>query len=117
MIELHGNITRTKCFDCERFAETWVEDGNIPPTCPACGGYLRPDVVWFHEPLPHTALTAATEAAQICNVFFSIGTSGIVEPAASLPFEALRHGAVVVEVNPDDTPLTAHATYTLRGPA
>lgn len=117
VIELHGNITRTKCFDCEQIAETWVEDSNVPPKCPACGGLLRPDVVWFHEPLPRAALIAATEAAQTCNVFFSIGTSGVVEPAASLPFEALRCGAVVVEVNPNETPLSPHATYALRGPA
>jgi NAD-dependent deacetylase len=116
-IELHGNISRTKCFDCEWFAETWVEDGNVSPKCPACGGNLRPDVVWFHEPLPRAALLAATEAAQTCDVFFSIGTSGIVEPAASLPFEALRNGALVVEVNPNETPLTARATYALHGPA
>lgn len=117
VIELHGNLTRTKCFDCERLADTWAEDGNVPPKCPACGGLLRPDVVWFHEALPRAALIAATAAAQTCEVFFSIGTSGIVEPAASLPFEALRHGAVVVEVNPNKTPLTAHATHVLRGPA
>lgn len=117
VIELHGNITRTKCFDCGALAETWAEDDSVPPKCPACGGLLRPDVVWFHETLPRAALIAATEAAQTCDVFFSIGTSGIVEPAASLSFEALRGGAVAVEVNPNETPLTAHATYALHGPA
>jgi NAD-dependent deacetylase len=67
--------------------------------------------------LPADALGAAIEVAQSCDMFFSIGTSGLVEPAASLPYEALRHGATVVEVNPDETPLTPHATFVLRGPA
>ncbi len=117
LIELHGNLQRTKCFDCGRPAETWAEDGSVPPRCPACGGRLRPDVVWFNEALPPEALTAAFEAAQACDVFLSVGTSGLVEPAASLPFEALRRGAVVAEVNPHETPLSAHATFVLVGPA
>jgi NAD-dependent deacetylase len=117
VIELHGNITRTKCFDCERQAEAWADDGSVPPKCLHCGGLLRPDVVWFHEPLPHAALAAAVEAAQTCDVFLSIGTSALVEPAASLPMEALRAGAVVVEVNPHPTPLSGRVPFVLRGPA
>lgn len=117
LIELHGNLQRTKCFQCGRPAETWAEDGSVPPRCSACGGRLRPDVVWFNESLPREALTAALAAAQACNVFLSVGTSGLVEPAASLPFEALRRGATVVEVNPNETPLSAHATFALAGPA
>lgn len=117
VIELHGNITRTRCFDCERRVDEWADDGSVPPKCPVCGGWLRPDVVWFHEPLPHAALAAAVEAAQTCNVFLSIGTSALVEPAASLPVEALRAGAVVVEVNPHPTPLSERVSFVLRGPA
>ncbi|MDW8326703.1 MAG: NAD-dependent deacylase [Anaerolineales bacterium] len=117
IIELHGNIARTVCFDCRRQVESWAGDSRVPPHCPACDGLLRPDVVWFGELLPRAALAAAYEAAQQCDVFFSIGTSGLVEPAASLPFEALRAGAVVVEINPQATPLSDHATYVLRGPS
>jgi len=117
VIELHGNIQRTVCFACRRPTESWEGDDRRPPHCPACDGLLRPDVVWFGERLPPEALAAAYEAAQHCQVFFSIGTSGLVEPAASLPFEALRAGAVVVEVNPQPTPLSDHATYVLRGPS
>jgi NAD-dependent deacetylase len=117
VVELHGNLNRTRCLDCGREATEWVDDGQVPPRCPACGGLLRPDVVWFNERLPADALRAALEAAQTCDVFLSIGTSGLVEPAASLPVEALRRGAVVVEINPSPTPLSDRAAFTLRGPS
>ena len=83
---------------------------EVPPRCPHCGSYLRPDVVWFGETLPPQALRAAFEAAQQCDLFFSIGTSGLVQPVASLPYEALRRGVTVVEINPDETPLTPRVT-------
>ncbi|MCK6627411.1 MAG: NAD-dependent deacylase [Anaerolineae bacterium] len=117
VIELHGNINRTKCFEEEVIVEAWPPTDDVPPACPYCGGYLRPDVVWFGENLSAAALVAASSAAQTCDVFLSIGTSGLVQPAASLPYLALRHGAVVVEINPDETPLTAQATYVFDGPA
>ncbi|MEW5871767.1 MAG: NAD-dependent deacylase [Chloroflexota bacterium] len=117
VIELHGNICRTKCFEEDIPVETWEETDQIPPRCPRCGGPLRPDVVWFGEALPLQAIQAAWEATQTCEIFFSIGTSGLVEPAASLPFMALKAGASVVEVNPNETPLTSHATYVLNGPS
>ena len=117
LIELHGNLTRTSCSVCERPAEAWPAEGPVPPRCSNCGGPLRPAVVWFNEALPREALAAALEAAQSCAVFLSVGTSGLVEPAASLPLEALRRRAVVVEVNVGETPLTRQATAHLRGPA
>ena len=116
--ELHGNITRTKCFDCERVPDDGEQPGDaVPPRCAHCGGMLRPDVVWFGEMLPAEALGEAMQATADCEVFLSVGTSTVVEPAASLPFSALRAGAVVVEVNPDPTPLTPQASFSLRGPA
>jgi NAD-dependent deacetylase len=117
LIELHGNIHRTKCFDEERLVDRWEPTGEVPPRCPYCGGLLRPDVVWFGEHLPEEGLFAAWEAAQNCQVFLSIGTSGIVEPAASLPYLAMQSGATVVEINPNTTPLTGQAAYTLNGSA
>ncbi len=117
LIELHGNIMRTKC-SAEGVAVEDYEPEGAPPVCPNCGAPLRPDVVWFGEALPADALHAASEAARSCDLFFSVGTSGLVQPAASLPFEAQRSGAtVVVEVNPDKTPLSRHADYVLRGRA
>lgn len=117
VIELHGNINRTKCFDEGEIVESWPETDEVPPCCPRCGGYLRPDVVWFGETLPSGALEAAFEAAASCDVFLSIGTSALVQPAASLPVAALKNGATVVEINPDTTMLSSRMTYVLRGPS
>lgn len=117
VIELHGNLARTKCSREDRVVETWPESDDRPPRCPACGAFLRPDVVWFGEALPAEALDAAFDAARAADVFLTIGTSGIVQPAASLPLLAQSSGATTVEVNPEDTPLSARMTYTLRGPA
>jgi NAD-dependent deacetylase len=82
-----------------------------------CGSPLRPDVVWFGEMLPAATLEHAFVAARRCEVLLSIGTSGLVEPAASLPLAALEAGAIVIEVNPQSTPLTTRATVSLRGAA
>jgi NAD-dependent deacetylase len=117
VIELHGNLSRNKCAREDVLVDEWLDDGTVPPRCPNCGGRLRPDVVWFGESLPPVALFAAVTAARDCDVFFSIGTSALVQPAASLPLEALQHGATLVEINPDETPLTHAATYALREPA
>lgn len=115
VIELHGNITRVKCFDDGQLVSSWDESGELPPRCPRCGGWLRPDVVWFGESLPEAALAAAERAAAACEVFLSIGTSSVVYPAAGLPLAALESGACLVEINPDATPLTPQAHYSLRG--
>lgn len=77
VVELHGNIGRVKCFDCSRVPETF-EDTEAVPRCPACGGMLRPDVVWFGEGLPPRALERAQQAAAGVEVFLSIGTSNVV---------------------------------------
>lgn len=117
IIELHGNIWRAKCFREGRVVETWQEEGEIPPRCAECGGMLRPDVVWFGENLPPAALEQAWEAALSCDLFFSVGTSGIVYPAAALPALAHQCGTPIVEINPEETPLTRYATYAQQGPA
>jgi NAD-dependent deacetylase len=117
VVELHGNITRTKCFEEGTIVASWADTGEVPPQCPNCGGHLRPDVVWFEEPLPEGAMKLATEASTSCDVFFSIGTSTVVYPAATLPTEALRSGAVVVEINPHPTPFTDQAHFVLAGAA
>jgi NAD-dependent protein deacetylase/lipoamidase len=115
VLELHGNIQRVRCADCHTVTETWGDDTDSVPRCEVCGGLLRPDVVWFGEALPRAQLEAAVSASRACEVFFSIGTSGVVQPAASLAFAAHNHGAVVVEVNAEQTPLTPKANYTLLG--
>jgi NAD-dependent deacetylase len=116
VLELHGNIRRSRCTEEDVVLEDWGESDETPPRCPNCGALLRPDVVWFGEALPIEPFRAAIDAAQDADVFMSVGTSALVVPAASLPYEAVRCGADVVEVNPEDTPLTRFATYVLQGP-
>lgn len=117
VIELHGNITRTKCFNEGTVVSCWPDSEDVPPKCPACSGLLRPDVVWFEEPLPEKELDLAIRFSVTCEVFLSVGTSSLVFPAASLPFEARRVGATLVEINPQPTPLTEKADFVLRGTA
>jgi len=115
VIELHGNITRIKCSHGCGVLTEWEDKPGQIPCCPNCGAKLRPDVVWFGEMLPPMELELAMEAAQSCQVFLTVGTSGLVQPAASLPLLARQEGAVIVEVNTEVTPLTASAHYFLQG--
>ncbi|GAB4426591.1 MAG: NAD-dependent deacylase [Anaerolineales bacterium] len=117
VVELHGNLRRVKCSSCGKQAQTWDDAGEDVPRCRLCGEMLRPDVIWFNESLPRDALEYAVEAARNCQVFFSIGTSGLVQPAASLAFGARNKGAVVVEINAEPTPLTPKADFALHGKA
>lgn len=116
LVELHGNIRRSRCSAEGILVEPEDRDA-APPPCPNCGSPLRPDVVWFGEALPAEDLDTAARAARSCEVFLSVGTSSLVYPAAALPYDALTTGATVVEINPDTTPLTERAGYSLRGPA
>lgn len=109
--ELHGNIQRVRCSQCGTFTETWGDDSESVPVCEKCGGLLRPDVVWFGEALPREELEAAVRASRACQVFFSIGTSGVVQPAASLAHAARNNGSVVVEINAEPTPLTPKTDF------
>lgn len=113
VIELHGNIKRNRCLKCGRgnYDEEFAE---FPPRC-SCGGRLRPDVVWFGELLPTGAFEKAENAASACDLFFSVGTSGVVQPAASLPLAAKRGGAFVVEINPVPTEITYITNEHLQG--
>jgi NAD-dependent deacetylase len=117
VVELHGNIHRTKCFADGRVVDAWPATDRIPPPCPHCGALLRPDVVWFGENLPLEALQTAVSAAESCDLFLSVGTSALVHPAASLPLLARRHGATVAEINLEPTPLTAEVDVAWHGPA
>jgi NAD-dependent deacetylase len=117
VIELHGNIGRVRC-SIEGFVlETWEESTTPPPLCPSCHAFLRPDVVWFGELLPEQAIREATKATAVCDVFFSIGTSGLVYPAASLVDFARDSGATVVVINPDEEAQASPSFYRLHGPA
>jgi len=99
VIELHGSIVRARCTGDGRPVTTWTECEPCPPPCPECGAPLRPDVVWFGESLPAASLSAAVFAAGHCDLFLSVGTSNLVEPAASLPWVAAARGATVLVIN------------------
>jgi len=117
VVELHGNIQRVKCSSCGRQAQSWDDSGEDVPRCDFCGNLLRPDVVWFNESLPRDMLEIAIESARNCQVFFSIGTSGVVQPAASLAYGARNRGAGVIEINTEITPLTPKTAFFLQGKA
>lgn len=110
----HGNLFENRCFvegglseDVDILAEVSV--------CPGCGGMLRPGVVWFGESIPERTLEAAAAAVNGCDLFFSIGTSSLVWPAAGLAEAARQQGARIVEINLDATPLSSATHYCLQG--
>ncbi len=125
VLELHGNIQRVKCFDGCGVVENWQEIASQKdarsdvgvPRCPKCDAYLRPDVVWFGESLPRETLDKALYAAYHCQAFLSVGTSALVQPAASLAHTARQQGAVIIEINLDPTPLTTQVDFALHGKA
>lgn len=118
VFELHGSIARVKCADSGRVLEGEIpECDEPPPRHPKTSGLLRPDVVWFGEMLPAEVLQESAKAARNADVYFTIGTSALVYPAAALPVEAQRAGATVVEINPTETPFSLLATFSLRGKA
>ena len=114
LIELHGNLHRFRCFENNCASDNFdVENGR----CRSCGGNLRPDIVWFGEMLPADGLESAVAAAAKCDVFFSIGTSSVVYPAADLWRRAKEGDAIVIEINKDPTPLTPLADHSFLGKA
>ena len=120
VIELHGNIMHSICSKTGRRIESdWINSNpGRPPASPHHPlGLARPAVVWFGEQLPAGAMDRATAAARECDVCFSIGTSTLVQPAASLPFIALNAGAVVIEINPVPTSLSRSASFSLQATA
>jgi NAD-dependent deacetylase len=120
VLELHGSIWRDRCTgDASHRLERWPTASTSPcgdalPRCP-CGALLRPDVVWFGESLDAGRLEAAADAVRTAEILLVIGTSSVVYPAAALPGLARRAGARVVEINPEDTPLSGEVDVALRG--
>ncbi|MGW9716077.1 SIR2 family NAD-dependent protein deacylase [Micrococcus aloeverae] len=135
LAHLHGSLFEHRCAECGAPAD--VDPGapadeatagseadleamlrEAPPACTVCGdGLIRPGIVWFGEMLPAEPWDRAFAALEDCDLCVVVGTSGIVQPAASLPFVALGAGAAVVEVNPVETELSGAVTHVLRGPA
>jgi NAD-dependent deacetylase len=117
ILKLHGDIWRLKCLECgANFPNRRVPLPKLPPHC-ACGGMVRPGVVWFGEPLPEGIMKEAEHAVSASQVFLVIGTSAVVHPAASLIPYAKHSKAKVVEINTDETAATPMVDCALRGPA
>lgn len=114
--ELHGNIERNYCIKCGTFYNGELEFVDNLPKC-KCGGLIRPDIVWFGEFLPQDQFSAAEKASKNCDVFFVVGTSAIVFPAASLIYIAKENGAFIVEVNLEPTEISGLADQSLYGRA
>lgn len=114
VIEFHGNLFETRCFN-EKVTIADVDENETVPSCPQCGGMLRPGVVWFGEAIPAMAMETASVGARRSDVFLSIGTSSTVWPAAGLAENAANNGASVIEINPEETPLSAGTHYSLQG--
>lgn len=114
---LHGRIDQFRCNRCGAAHELQPAEREqpLPPTCHRCGGPVRPSVVWFGEMLPADVIDRAWQAVAKCDLMLVVGTSGLVYPAAELPFAAKRHGAKLIEVNPDPGPVAAIADGVLPG--
>jgi NAD-dependent deacetylase len=115
VFELHGNIERSYCMKCGRNENPEMPSTGSIPKCPGCGGLIRPDVVWFGEMLPEEQWNGAVRALASADVVLSIGTSGVVFPAAGLPLMARRNGAYVVEINTEKTDMTPDVDEFLQG--
>lgn len=125
VIHLHGSLHHPRCYTC---GNSYMLPSGIPdeppggrrltpPQCTSCGGWIRPGVVWFGEDLPMDSWRHAKIAVNTCDIFFSIGTSSLVHPAAELPYEAAEREACVIQVNPNPTELDCVANYNLKGRA
>jgi NAD-dependent deacetylase len=117
VLHLHGSILLFRCNECSAGYGLRREErtAEMPPTCPVCGGMVRPNVVWFGEGLPAQTSNRAWLASERCEVMLVVGTSAVVYPAAQLPFVAKQRGAAVIDVNPEPTPISQIAGLFLQG--
>lgn len=118
VIEFHGTFALQRCLDCGKKIETsQVSLKEIPPKC-ECGGILRPDCVFFGEMIPQDHLFRSGKVSSECDIMLVVGTSAVVYPASNIPVDAKESGAKIIEINPENTPLTASISdYIIRGNA
>ncbi|MCI0838916.1 MAG: NAD-dependent deacylase [Chloroflexi bacterium] len=115
IIEIHGNRTKLRCTIC---SHRWPLDefaiDELPPSCPDCGGIVKGDTVMFGEPIPREVLDECIEQTARCDCMLLIGTSAVVYPAAQFPVDVLRSGGALIEINPEDTPLSNISQLVIR---
>ena len=115
--EIHGNRTKLRCLGCSR---RWPLDefpiDELPPSCPDCGGVVKSDTVMFGEPIPHDALEECIRQTEVCDCMLLVGTSATVYPAAGFPLDVKRSGGRLIEMNPNETPLSEVSDVVLRAP-
>jgi NAD-dependent deacetylase len=116
-IEIHGTIWRVRCQGCRETTENRAVPIQVPPKCEACGGLLRPDVVWFGESLDEKTLLGVYQCLQMVDVMLIIGTSAVVQPAASFGLVARRAGAFIAEINRSETPQSSLFDVSIQGKA
>ncbi len=117
VIELHGNIWRAKCTKCNYKTRLREPPREIPPKCPECNSLLRPDVVWFGEPLPRKAWEEALNEASKADLIIVVGTSGVVQPAAMIPVIVKYHGGKIVDINIEEDNYTNIADLFIKAKA
>jgi len=116
--EIHGNRTKQRCTGCSRrWPREEFRSDEVPPRCPDCGELVKGDTVMFGEPIPRDALESCYGEAQRADAVLLAGTSAVVYPAAEFPLIAYRRGARLIEVNPQETPLSAACAAVLRAPS
>jgi NAD-dependent deacetylase len=116
--EIHGNRTKMRCIECAaRWRREEFLSEEVPPKCPHCGGLVKTDTVMFGEPIPPDALESCYREAQQADCVLLVGTSAVVYPAAEFPAIAYRRGARLIEINPQETPLTSVCAAVLRAPS
>lgn len=116
VLELHGNIWRLRCTGCGEITENRDVPIKIPPYC-ECASLLRPDIIWFGEGLPEAVFEEAVSKSATAEVMLILGTSSLVQPAASLALVAKSGEAFVIEVNTEETPISSGVDLSIRGKA
>lgn len=117
LLEIHGNLWKVSCTKCHGIILDRSPDLGNSPKCKSCGGLLRPHVIWFGESLDPDILQQAVDVSRNCQVMLVIGTSSVVQPAASLAVEAKSAGAVLAEINLESTPHSRLMDFALHGKA
>lgn len=117
LLEMHGNLWEVKCAECGEVTLDRSPNMGKLPKCSKCRGLLRPNVVWFGESLDPDIMHKVVKASKNCDLMLIVGTSGSVQPAASLAYQAQAEGALVVEINIEQTPQSGRMDFVLHGPA